>query len=56
MDALKEASQLGVNLYDIYAYVQDGYFYLLRRYLETFYAGCEAKQVYIQLDRLAYSF
>ena len=29
--------------------VKDGYFYLLRRYLETLYAGCEAKQVYLQL-------
>jgi len=28
---------------------QDSYFYLLKRYLETQYSGCEAKQVYLQL-------
>jgi len=89
MDVLKEASQLGVNLYEehlkfvssfspvwrndenlmllmsaialfspdraniVHAKVikseQDGYFYLLRRYLETLYAGCQAKDVYLQL-------
>ena len=29
------------------ATVQDGYFYLLRRYLETIYSGCQAKEVNI---------
>jgi len=89
MDVLKEATQLGVNLYEehqrfvssfspvwknnenimlllsaialfspdrvnvVHANVvkseQDSYFYLLKRYLETQYSGCEAKQVYLQL-------
>ena len=30
-------------------FTKDGYFYLLRRYLETLYAGCEAREVYLQL-------
>jgi len=28
---------------------QDGYFYLLRRYLETLYPGCQATEIYLQL-------
>jgi len=91
MDVLKEASRLGVNLYEEHKRFvssfhhvwrqdenimlllsaialftpdranvihvsgikaeQDGYFYLLRRYLETLYPGCQATEIYLQLIR-----
>ena len=38
------------------AHVQDGYFYLLRRYLETIYSGCQAKEVNILVALVIISF
>ena len=89
MDVLKEASQLGVNLYEehlkfassfnsvwkndenillllsavalftpervnvvhhnVVKKIQDGYFYLLQRYLNTKFVGCQAQEIYLTL-------
>lgn len=89
LDVLKEASQLGVNLYEehlkfassfcsvwkndenillilsaialftpdrvnvvhpnVVKKVQDGYFYLLQRYLHTRFPGCQAQEIFLTL-------
>lgn len=48
--------QVGVNFFKIYTFSthffpfhQNSYFYLLRRYLESVYPGCEAKSLYLKL-------
>lgn len=32
-----------------FSFQQNSYFYLLRRYLESIYPGCEAKSMYLKL-------